>query len=116
MATKLYLLNLSGPGDTELKLVDKETWDWIFSPWPFIGTKTRSGTDPYTPEGVKARMENSDDVHITRGSWENDRALQAPAAVFNGQEIHWFGSIKGLNKFMKDNDIEIEDEYEGCLY
>jgi hypothetical protein len=121
MPTKLYLLNLSGGGDTQLTLVDKETWEWIGSPWPF-GANSDGGVDPNTPTRITTIRETDDpgngDVFITSGSWENDRALVASlcGAEFNGQPIETFRTVKALNKFMKDNDIEIEEEYEGYIY
>ena len=112
MATHFYLVNLSGQGDTFYTLVDQETWDWINGPWP-LGNE-RSGIDPTIPASIKDRLDG--EGYITRGSWQNDRALQAPHAIFNGVEIKTFYSVKDLYAFMKDNDIEIVEEYEGYIY
>ena len=116
MPTKLYLISLSGQGDHQLTLVDEETWNWIGSAWPFKRGST-GGADPSIPANVKARLDPIDgDVYITSGSWENDRAIRAPTALFNGQPTPMFFSVKEMNRFVRDNDIEIVEEYDGCIY
>ena len=124
MSKKLYLINLSGQGDHELKLVDKITWDWINNPDMGRSENDDKGiwNDKVCPESVRLELwkeycEDEDEiayedyeVDITSGSYNNDRALIAPSIKVNDEEA-FFDSIKDLNEFMKKHDIEIEEEW-----
>lgn len=126
----MYLLSMSGMGDVDLRLVDKETWDWIHLPHPNFPDGKYSMDDPVVPDVVKQNLfkacfskDRFDDeparwedvtINVTTGSCENDRMLQAYGYV--GDTQCQFFSIKELNKFVKENGIEIVDEIEGCIY
>src|SRR5271157_834314 len=101
--TGVYVLTLTGQGDTYIKLIDKETWNWI-----------SSYCDVTCPPAILARMREEDpdaEPHITRGSWENDRALQAPAVYGNT-----FYSMKEAMQYITKHKMNVIDSWEGCIY
>ncbi len=113
---KLHLLTLVGIGDLEFKLVDQETWDYIFSPRPNFG-KTHGflETPPKNIQvAMKAAGRDEDTVYVTSGSCENDRALSVSFLVA-GEDAQFF-HMKELHAFMKKHDIEIDREWEGGIY
>jgi len=112
---KYYMITCIGQGDTEITIVDQETWDWIFSPWPKTLKGKNSGED-IVPKAVLKKMrkwyeDDSFKPEITIGSYENDRALQAPSV--NGEKFY---SMKDALKFIKDKKIKIADSHEGYIY
>lgn len=128
MKTKMYLLTLAGGGDIEYRLVDKEVWDWIFSPRPIFNRN--SALDPMVPDSIKQAIfkdcytkhprptdpKRWEDVtvRVTSGTCENDRMLSAYCSV--GSESCIFFSHKELNKFIAKHNIEIVDEADGGIY
>lgn len=115
MSEKRYLVVLSGIKDLDVKIVNQDVWNWIFSPY--------AGDIDLVPEAVlaEARLygndymffededpESGDPYFNVSNTYENDRAMAAPGPSF------W--SMKDALKYIRDNDIEIESEYEGCLY
>lgn len=106
--TKMFLISLSGQGDVDLKLVTQEVWDWILTPFNGKG----SSYSEVAPKEVQDEMIKHNgkvyDVSVTIGSYENDRALQAPGISFWGH--------KELIEYVKNNNIEIVEEFEGYIY
>jgi hypothetical protein len=107
---KLYALVLTGQGDTEIKLVDKDMWDWIDSAQPKAPV----------PDNilVQLRKHHEDEKfvpHISRSTAVNDAALMAAPVEIDGAEAMFF-SIRDFNKFVRKYDIEIVEEFEGCIY
>jgi hypothetical protein len=107
---KFYLLNLTGIKDHALYLITKEMWDWVTS--KDMGQrpedkKKSSWEDTIAPE--RAIKENEEPIYLTRGSWDNDRALQCPIEES-------FSDITSLMKYCKQHHITIVDEYKGCIY
>jgi len=116
---KVYLIVLRGQGDTEIKVVDKETFDWITSSDPGHGLKEMpiSWDDMNTPASQLAKMKKQDDtfwsVYLTCGSWENDRALACAAADGYAES---YGTIKSaMNTITKKGDV-LTNEYHGEIY
>ncbi len=104
----LYLTTVSGQGDTFIHLIDKESWDWMHSPFKPC------------PQAILDRyMEANDEPgwtpNITSGSAVNDAALQIPAVKVDGEDAEFF-SIKEVLAFVREHDIEIIDEWDGCIY
>lgn len=93
MNTKRYLVILQGQGDTDIKLVTQETWDWIDSPY--------TGKAEVIPE-TKTKMTP------TSGSYDNDRALRASGVPFE--------RTRDAYKWALENSVEIVDEYIGYIY
>lgn len=115
MSEKLYLINLNGFKDTQITLVNEDVWNWIFSPYTDDVEKV--------PESVLLESEKHENVTfdaenmgtdedgfycVSPGSYENDRAMCAPG--------HSFWSMRDAIDFIKENDVEIIDEFEGYLY
>ena len=120
MSTKLYMLTLSGQGDTEVKLVDKETWDWINEAPSYFKGKSRQTSVHQCPASILERIRKAQEDPeyvpcITIGSPDNDAALLSPAVEIDGEEASFF-SMAAAMKFIRTHDIEIEDSYEGCIY
>lgn len=124
-----------GQGDIDLRLVDKETWEWIHSDLPDFPKDEYDMVDPSTPDNVKkgifracyqADVERGggfpDDpkkwedvtVHVSTGSGDNDRMLAS--FCFLGDISLQFFSVSELNKFVKEHNVEIVEETEGCIY
>ena len=117
--TKLYMLTLSGQGDTHVKLIDEESWNWIDSAEKLKFEKGKfSGYLPFPP-AIRARLDTPDDypngAYITSGSAYNDAALQCPAVEINGEEADFF-QLKDAMTFIRKHDVEIVDSFEGCIY
>lgn len=119
---KAYLVVLTGQGDTDIKLCTKEVFDWI------TGDKTtgkpenkNSWIDQDVPQCVLDSMENDpcceEDIYVCDNTLSNDRALNVGEAVItvNGEQASFYGIYEAI-KFIRENDIEIVDVYEGYVY
>lgn len=123
---QLYLLTMSACGDVEYKLVDKECWDYIFSPLPDLDLKNNTSTRELPPENIQkairacmysgtASDEDKDStIWVTVGSGTNDRALGVHF-LLAGKDATYF-DYKELQRAIKKHNIEIVDTYEGVLY
>lgn len=106
----MYLVQLQGGGDEIITLVKPCVWEWILSDY-----QGGSGYET-VPEEVVAEFKAHDkaswikdgQIHVTSGSFDNDRAIAAPGINFD--------TMKEAHKYAKDNNLEIEDYYEGYLY
>ena len=111
---RVYVITLSGQGDIYIKLVDKETWDWIFSPWAPPKKNDVAYVDTTCPPKVLARMVAEDEEaepYITRGSYENDRALRVEP-VYGPT---FFSVVEAMN-YPSKNKLKIIDSWEGYVY
>jgi len=99
---KYYLIFLQGQGDTQVKVVDQETWDWIFSgynpPDPHPGKN--SYEDKTCPPAILERYKkaNGEDAEepfpcVSVGSTDNDRALYAPGIYFGKRHLEDYTSL-----------------------
>ena len=112
---KQYLVVLSGGGDTFIKLVNEAVWEWINGDYSPDGDYASSYTEK-VPEAVleEARkydmLEHFEDneLDITSGSYDNDRAMAAPGVEFE--------SLKAAMQYAKQHSLDIEDTYEGYFY
>jgi hypothetical protein len=107
MKNPVYLVTLSGGGDTYITLVKKHVWDWIISDYP----SDKGHCTEKIPDDVMAEKKTSyatDTISLSRNSYENDRALNAPGKSFQ--------SVKELGKYLKEHDLTIEEEFEGYSY
>ena len=108
MKCYLITLTLTDGDDKTIKLVGEKTWKWILS------SPKEINVDEYVPEDALVEMERlsgkkqEPTVHITSGRWDNDRAIQAGGVAFE--------NIKDVNKWLKENRSEIDDEYNGYIY
>ena len=117
---KVYLIRLTGGGDIDEKFVDEEAWNWITS--DDMGQRPEdvgeSGWDAQlVPGSIKKLMKNlygEDEVMITSGSWDNDRALMCPENVSIDHSKVDYGALRDS---LKEQGFEYTGEvYEGCIY
>lgn len=122
MAEKLYMVVLTGQGDTIVTLVNEDVWNWILSPYNPPNPRDSAYAEK-VPDAVLAEaerhecesfyaeysdMDEDGYYNVSIGSCDNDRALGAPGIQF------W--SIKEAMEFVVTNDIEIVEEYNGYIY
>lgn len=106
----MYIIALSGQGDTYVKVVDKTTYDWIVGP---VGTESNSKgewKDTLCPQVQLDLMRSA--PMITSGSWENDRALSCEST--DGYEQ--YSSITAAVKAIKKKRHKLAGDYEGFIY
>lgn len=125
--TKVYLIRLTGGGDTYEKFVDEDAWKWIISQdkgqlSEDIGKG--SWEDQTVPESVMKALEKEyfdygmdptrAKVICTSGSWENDRALTCPENVsVDRSKLDW----GALRESLAAQGFEYTGEiYEGAFY
>lgn len=105
-----YLIHVSGQGDDNYCLVDKDIWEWV-----------HFENDEKFPESLKNEFrkineDNQDmeeellDIEESMSSSDNDRAL-AVMCCFN---YSW--SVMALNEYCRKHDINIVEEYSGLIY
>ena len=116
---KVYVLILQGGGDTEIKAVDQETWDWIHGPSGQPKDNRTGWEDPFVPKSqeVLQRKDENWPVNLTSGSYTNDRALYAysiPAYESVIDNSH--KAITKLNAFALKRGDEIAETWEGYIY
>src|SRR3954464_14699658 len=114
---KLYLLVMEGQGDTHTKLVTENVWNWIMRRDTPGRENGKSGwIDTAAPESVvKAVKEDNEDVFVTIGSYQNDRALFA-----RGEEVPFdeYGDSDGpdnAREWAQKNGHEVAAKWEGCI-
>ncbi len=121
MTTKVYLVHLSGQGDNHFKLLDKEGWDWLFTNEPMSEAMVAAYCRPGHAKEEALREEltqmNFGVLPEQTSYKDNERAMMVPASIINGlQYDDYGGSFKDLKGFLKQNDLEIEEEYEGYIW
>lgn len=103
----LYLVEVSGQGDHWLTLVTKEVLDWICDPkTPGRQGDESSWYDTATPPDIR----KGEQAHVSSGSYQNDRAL---FAIPDGG---YFTSTVDLVKWAQENDVSVEDGFDGYIY
>lgn len=111
----LHLVNLSGGGDTEIKLVGPATFSWICSPW--TGRTGQTSVDETVPDEVAkeglalnpmAASVAPSSCRVSVGSPDNDRALFAVG-------MHFDSATKAC-KWAFANGCELGDEFDGYIY
>ncbi len=108
---KYYAVYAEGQGTFCFKIVDQESWDWI-------DDKTGKYDDRVKAK-YAAFIESEEGEHYDIDLKEtciNDRAMEAPPAVVNGEQSKDYIRIKPFIAFLLKHNIEIEDEYQGALY
>lgn len=104
----VYLVICEGQGDTEIKLINEEAWNWMLS--PFDDAKGEYSYNEDVPESILKTFNCSEpkSISVSCRSYENDRALQMPGMSFS--------SVADVHKYLNSNNCEIVDEYYGCIY
>lgn len=111
MTKKCYLILLAGQGDTDIKIVNKDTWDWIMGDGEvpphqveaFIKSCHENESEVITEEAAREYLNSS-------GSCDNDKALKCKA------DFEEFTSMKSAMQYIYKHDLEVVDEYEGYIY
>lgn len=127
----VYLVILKdGGGDTYVRVVDEETWTWITNEDDGSNGSTDLEWDDRTcPRSVRRRLwERAKDygedvpndpedfkVVITRGSWDNDRAIMSPPIVVDDARAE-FDSVTDAVKWINRHGLTLKDEYHGYVY
>ena len=118
--TDVYAVYLSNFEDVELKLVDKETFDFILeggrAPDDAVKgclAQRQSYGEILTEKQVRKELEN-----FTGSTTDNDRAMAVVGSSFNGERFSaWDENIASLMAFCKKHNLELsEDMYNGALY
>lgn len=117
--TKVNLIMLSGQGDTHLKLVDAETFAWVCDGGEPSDAMVQSRFDYEAKEHATApHVWSAPDLAEIRNTMEsmsdrdNDRALYVHGDIYDD----YGGTIRELTAFLKAEDLEIDQEYEGYIY
>jgi hypothetical protein len=116
-----YSVTLTGQGDIFAFFVDKEVFEWITGGKESGRNNQSSWLDQDIPFSAKERIEvinGVDEIEVTCGSLDNDRALHAMSAtlILNGKETSKMDSVNELFNFAHKNNIMIIDEYVGNIY
>lgn len=115
--TPMGLIVLMGSGDVNITLVSPAVMDWVFLPYaPPTATALSSRfsyNEPLPAEVIaQHRIDNPNynetELLLSRQTFENDRALNAPGRAFE--------SISELIAYVVANNIEIAQEYNGHIY
>ena len=113
-ALKLYSLTLSGQGDTDIKFVEKDSWDWI--------TALMKDWKTPCPESVLEKIKEEQGEmfdgapNITRSTAHNDAALQVPAYKYGKDLYASFYNAKKAFDFVKEYNVEVIESYNGYIY
>ena len=112
---EVYMIYLSGQGDVDIKLVDKETFDWLSAPSGQPKPFESSWEDPNVPAAVKERIfkdlpDDEREIRITFGSWHNDRAIFAQSVYGD------FDDLTSAIQFIQERGYKLVDTFEGGIY
>jgi len=123
MNREVYLIVVTGQGDTEVKVVDEETFEWLDSPYPSETgeASVRDIIPPRIEEIMRAFWRNDigeemddTDLSVSSGSWDNDRALMVVSTV-EGYEAQ-YSSLKDALDDIKTQGDTVVDTWEGLIY
>ena len=110
---KLYMLTLSGQGDTCIKFVEQDVWEWMGA----VQADLFAQPNEAVLKKLRRYHDEPDFVpNITSGSAYNDAALQAPPALYQGSKEAYFFDMKSAVDFIKENNVEVLDTFEGYIY
>lgn len=114
-ARDVYMIHLTGQGDVDIALVDRETFEWVTSKQQGrpAGDTSSGWIDQSVPASVKARLpRDAQRVQLTIGSWENDRALTA--TLLRG--VKRFTEMREALAHIREHKLKVVDTYEGYIY
>lgn len=130
-AIKCYMIHLAGQGDTQITFVNKDTWDWIHNEGTappravfeavFEELYNDAFRDPGdTDDDIAAYAVEEALRHLYSqegGSVDNDRALNSRGDYGPGDyNSNTFFSGKSAMKFVRDNNVEVIEEFSGLIY
>jgi hypothetical protein len=108
----LYLISVSGQGDTHNMLIEKDLWDWIHSPFD----------NKEIPQQLKDAIIETEgefhpsDVHIGAMSYVNDRAMYCENMCEDDNVHSFYNKTVDMINFIKDNDINVVACWDGYIY
>lgn len=122
-----YLIQLTGIGEAEFRLVDKATYDYVMGPRPEFGSADSMQEVP--PESMRqALWEAMEDraadvlgcsrwqdvkIEVTENGWSNDRMAMAYGRY--ADQVAVFFKAKELIQFIISQNISLVDECFGVL-
>lgn len=113
---KLYLILLSGQGDTHIRLVRKDGWDALDTGVFSDEMKADYVAGYGQPWGKEQDQMVADLMRMGGGSAENDVALNLPAVIIDGKPAMFY-DLSSYSRFIRNHpEIEIVEEYEGYIY
>jgi len=95
----VYILTFALEADIQIRVVDKDTWDWVFN-----GTLT-----PALETKLRGIHSTNYSAFISSKTLDNERAHCAPP--INGSLIYSLGKFL---EYCRNNNINIIDEYIYC--
>lgn len=115
---EVYIIELQGQGDVEIKIVGKETFEWLSST-PQFPRDSNSYYDETAPQEQVDALHDEDpeqetSVYITTGSWENDRALAA-RTILRYAGASYDSMADAIEEIRKKGD-RLVDTFSGCIY
>lgn len=108
---KCYALFLEGQGDTFVTLVNEATWLWVTKNAPCPQAQKDQLLAVYIKDINKNTTMAEIEEEIKSQKGDNDKALTATPDY--GE---MFTSLKDYTKFVRKNNVEIVEEYEGYIY
>lgn len=114
----VHVIHLSGQGDTHVKVVTPETYQYVTQGWPIPQAQVEALEEDYKDEGGSLQNLHDASSHGSRNN-DNDRALMVRGDVFNGEQYDQYGSSSTaeLLAFLKRHCLTVsEDDYDGYIY
>ena len=117
MAKKaVVVLALMERKGVEYKLITPQALKWMYT--PFNRDNGMSYDDPIPKSVLKSfitsglasqsELDETESIHVTIGSCDNDRALGLPGELFY--------SLKDMLSYIVKNELIVKDEYYGHVY
>lgn len=101
---ELYMIMLTGMGDTSISLVEEHVWNYIVKGTPF----TQEVLENACETAKECYEDNLEDVS---SSLDNDRAFIASWMCIDN-----FFNLKDAMTYIQKNNITLLDTYEGYIY
>lgn len=108
----MYTIILSGNGDTEISIVEKDVWEFMHDAKPLSEEKLNKVTAKYRDDEKQETLDWYRDL-LADSSTPNDRAFFGLNAT---DEDKIFRSLKDYTNFVALNNIMVEDSFEGVIY
>lgn len=106
----VYLITLTGQGDTDIAVVDQVGWDWLTNKTQSMPDSVANRVAGRDTDELTTVQEVRENHHEGKQSWKNDRAFPLVAAYPS------FWSVSVCNKYLQNNDLTSVDEYKGYIY
>ena len=105
----LYLVHLQGQGGTYWTLVPKNILDWVCT----TQTPGRTGNErQWLDTATPPEINQGKPIWVAVESYPNDRAMHVDSIP----GVITFTNIVTMLKWYKDNDVTVEEGFEGTIY